>query len=215
MNFPIDAAHLKAALQHPGPFPVLPGRVPAPPVLWPQDDLRAAAVLVPVMNRLDGFTLLFTLRTGRMMRHAGQISFPGGRVDPDDGGPVATALRETWEEIGLPPDHVSILGQLPPATTPTTGYVVTPVVGLVEPDFVPNLNPEEVQEIFEVPLGYILDPANIGLEERVLEEKTYQSYLIQHQGHRIWGLTARVLVSLVDRLLYTPESDRLPGQIFP
>ncbi len=130
---------------------VAPGQ--APP------GLIRAAVLIPLIARPGGTTAIFTRRADHLPAHAGQISFPGGRVDASDRGPVATALREAEEESGLRPDQVEIVGCLDPFDT-STGFVVTPVVGLVTPPLDLVLDAFEVAEAFEVPLAFILDPAN-------------------------------------------------------
>ena len=118
-----------------------------------------AAVLFPIVQRPQGHTVLLTQRTDHLRDHAGQVSFPGGRVDAVDVSPQATALRETQEEIGLSPSHIEIFGYLPQYYT-GTGFVVTPVVGLLTPPFELQPDPFEVAEIFEVPLSFLLDPAN-------------------------------------------------------
>ena len=122
-------------------------------------EATPAAVLVPVVNRPDGLTLLLTRRSAQLPDHAGQISFPGGRVEPDDRTLAHAALRETEEEVGLAANRIDVLGELATYET-VTGYRVTPVVGWVEPPFTLNPDPIEVAEAFEVPLAFILDPAN-------------------------------------------------------
>ncbi len=138
----------------------LPGREGAP---------TPAAVLVPLVNRPDGLTVLFTERSADLPDHPGQISFPGGRVEPEDIDVEAAALREAEEEIGLPRDRVSVLGRLADYET-VTGYRVTPVVGWVEPPFVVKPDPVEVADVFEVPLAFLLDPANQQRHFRMLGE---------------------------------------------
>lgn len=154
-----------------------------------------AAVLVPIVCRAEGMTVLLTQRTEHLDDHAGQISFPGGRSEPEDSGPEATALRETEEEIGLPRARVEILGLLPEYHT-VTGFCVTPVVGLVEPPF--SLMPDEfeVAEVFEVPLAFLLDPANHQRHNYEYEGRTRQYYAMPYQGRYIWGATAAMLVNL-------------------
>ena len=128
--------------------------------LWLRDrEIRSAAVLVPVVKRKHGLTVLFTRRTAHLNDHAGQISFPGGRSEPGDADAAETALREAAEEIGLAPAQVEVLGELPEYVT-VTGYRVTPVVGLVTPPLELRLDEFEVAEVFEVPLEFLLDPAN-------------------------------------------------------
>jgi 8-oxo-dGTP pyrophosphatase MutT (NUDIX family) len=127
---------------------------------WADREPRPASVLVPLVNRPEGLTVLLTQRTDHLHDHAGQISFPGGRAEPEEADdPVATALREAEEEVGLARRHVEVVGQLPTYLT-ITGYVVTPVVALVEPPFELALDAFEVAEAFEVPLAFLMAPAN-------------------------------------------------------
>ena len=158
-------------------------------------EIRPAAVLVPVVNRADALTVLFTKRTAHLQDHAGQISFPGGRAEPGDASPGDTALRETSEEIGLAPDRVEILGRLTEYTT-VTGYRVTPVVGLVTPPFDLAIDEFEVAEVFEVPLAFLLDPANHqrNLVRHDGRERHY--YAMPYGPYYIWGATAGMLMNL-------------------
>ena len=162
--------------------------------------LTPAAVLVPVIERPEGLTVLFTQRTAHLNDHAGQVSFPGGRCEETDPTPVFTALRETAEEIGLAPELVEVLGILPEYRT-GTGFSVTPVVGLVRPPF--ELNPDsfEVAEIFETPLSFLLDPANHQRHSMEIGGVLRHYYAMPYEGYFIWGATAGMLVSL-HRLLY-------------
>jgi 8-oxo-dGTP pyrophosphatase MutT (NUDIX family) len=163
--------------------------------LWrsPQ-EIRPAAVLVPVVSREDGLTVLFTRRTAHLHDHAGQISFPGGRAEPGDKSSADTALRETEEEIGLDADRVELLGELPEYIT-VTGYRVTPVVGLVIPPV--DLRPDEfeVAEVFEVPLAILIDPTNHQRNSVVSENGARQYYALPYQRHYIWGATAGMLMN--------------------
>lgn len=164
--------------------------------LWrPTEALRPAAVLVPVVRRVDGLTLLFTRRTDHLYDHAGQISFPGGRSEEHDASPAATALRETFEEIGLQQSLVEVLGMLPEYTT-VTGYCVTPVVGLVDPPPMFNLDAFEVAETFEVPLAFILDPGNHQRNTLQYQGRTRHYYAIPYEKRYIWGATAGMLMNL-------------------
>lgn len=164
--------------------------------LWRQDRaIRPAAVLVPVVNRDDELTVLFTQRTAHLHDHAGQISFPGGRAEAGDPSPGDTALRETAEEIGLAPERVDILGQLPEYIT-VTGYRVTPVVGLVTPPFELKLDDFEVAEVFEVPLAFLLDPANHQRNFLLHDGKERYYYAMPYGRHYIWGATAGMLMNL-------------------
>ncbi|MGH1419303.1 MAG: CoA pyrophosphatase [Hyphomicrobiaceae bacterium] len=160
--------------------------------------LRAAAVLVPVIKR-DELMVLLTLRPQTMPSHAGQISFPGGKVDDSDRDVVATALREAHEEIGLPTTVTETLGFLDPYET-VTGFEVHPVVGLIEHEFEPVANPGEVAEVFEVPLSFLMDTANHLKHERVFEEQTRYFYAMPYGRHYIWGATAGMLRNMHQRL---------------
>lgn len=175
------------------------------PASWAYADnhgaqpLIAAAALVPVIDRPDGSTILLTQRTQHLHDHAGQISFPGGRVEPQDESPTATALRETEEETGLESRFVEIVGYLDLYRT-GTGFIVTPVVGLVSMGF--SLAPDEfeVADIFEVPLDYVLDASNYRRETRCFDgiERTFD--VIEYENRYIWGATAGMLVDLHKKL---------------
>lgn len=176
--------------------------------------LKRAAVLIPLVARADGITVLLTQRTPHLAAHAGQISFPGGRMEPRDRDARAAALRETEEETGLAHDRIALLGELEEYGT-ITGFRVTPVVGVVTPPFTLKPDPVEVAEVFEVPLAFILDPANRrhAVEKRDgLERDIYE---ISFGTYRIWGFTARLLVRLVDVIEGAAErevSSRMPNQ---
>lgn len=163
------------------------------------DPLTAAAVLVPLVARPEGITVLLTQRTAHLSAHAGQISFPGGRSEPEDADGLATALRETREEIGLPPDYVQVLGRLDTYVT-STGFEIEPVVGLLRPPFPLEADPHEVAEIFEVPLAFILDPANRERRSREWKGRLRHFYVIPYENRFIWGATAGMLVDLAERL---------------
>jgi len=162
--------------------------------------LRPAAVLVPVVARLPEATILFTRRASHLKDHSGQVSFPGGRVHADDASPEDTALREAREEIGLDPGRVELLGRMPEYLT-RTGFRVTPVVAVVAPPFDLRADPNEVEEIFEVPLAFLLDPANRQRQSREWQGETRWFYAMPYQGHYIWGATAGMLVNLANHLL--------------
>jgi 8-oxo-dGTP pyrophosphatase MutT (NUDIX family) len=162
-------------------------------------DIRPAAVLVPVVARDEALTVLFTRRTPHLQDHAGQISFPGGRAEPEDASREATALREAGEEIGLAAEHVELLGRLPEYVT-VTGYRVTPVVGLVSPTFGLRPDPFEVAEIFEVPLAFLLDPANHLRNSVTQEGKLRRYYAMPYRHYYIWGATAGMLMNLYGHL---------------
>ncbi len=155
----------------------------------------AAAVLVPIVDREDGLTVLLTQRATHLKNHAGQISFPGGRIEGADEGPLAAALRETEEEIGLSRQHVTFTGYLEPHLV-LSGFWVTPVVGFVQPGFALELDRSEVDSTFEVPLLHILDVANHRARERMLGTTKVRVYDIPYGEHHIWGATAGMLMSL-------------------
>ncbi|MCB1959792.1 MAG: CoA pyrophosphatase [Rhodocyclaceae bacterium] len=157
--------------------------------------LRPAAVLVPVVDRPDGLTVLLTQRTDHLHHHPGQISFPGGRVEARDISPSMTALRETHEEIGLAPARVELLGQLPDYHT-GTGFRVTPFVGLVRPPFEIVPDSFEVAEVFEAPLHFLIDPANRRRERVMIDGRERTYYALPWRHYHIWGATAGMLVSL-------------------
>ena len=158
-----------------------------------------AAVLVPIIARPEGFSVLFTRRTEQLKSHSGQISFPGGRAEPGDPSPRHTALREAQEEIGLAPARVEVLGQLAEYNT-RTGFRVTPVIGLIQPPLELAPDAREVDEVFEVPLAFLLDPANHRRESRQIGARMASYYVIEHQGRTIWGATAGMLVNLYRQL---------------
>lgn len=158
--------------------------------------LRSAAVLVPLVDHPDGMTVLFTQRTDSLPAHAGQISFPGGGLQDGDRSPEDTALRETEEEIGVARTHIELVGRLKAHDT-RTGYRVLPVVGLLDPPLSTVADPSEVAAIFEVPLAFILDPANHRLETHPDGGADRQYRAVPYGEHYIWGLTARVLFDLL------------------
>ncbi|WP_330999994.1 CoA pyrophosphatase [Pseudothauera nasutitermitis] len=157
--------------------------------------LRPAAVLVPVVDRPEGLSVLLTKRTDHLHHHPGQISFPGGRVERADTSAVMTALRETQEEIGLGAERIELLGELAEYAT-GTGFSVTPVVGLVHPPFTLQLDAFEVAEAFEVPLTFLLDPANRQRHRMEYQGRMREYYAIPYRDHFIWGATAGILVQL-------------------
>lgn len=159
----------------------------------------AAAVLVPVVVRPGGLTVLFTRRAAAMRRHAAQVAFPGGRVDESDGTALKAALREAEEEIGLTADFVRPLGFLDAYLT-GSDYRIVPVVAEVTPGFRLRLNPAEVDEVFETPLAFLLDPANHRREGQEWNGVWRSYYAITHDGRDIWGATAGIVKNLYDRL---------------
>jgi 8-oxo-dGTP pyrophosphatase MutT (NUDIX family) len=161
----------------------------------PAERARPAAVLVPLVDRPEGLTVLLTQRAEHLKNHAGQISFPGGRVEEIDESPLAAALRETEEEIGLSRDFVRVVGYLESHLI-FTGFHVVPVVGFVQPGFTLQPNPKEVADVFEVPLDHILDAANHGTRARDVEGGVLHVYHIPYGERVIWGATAGMLMSL-------------------
>jgi 8-oxo-dGTP pyrophosphatase MutT (NUDIX family) len=160
--------------------------------------LRPAAVLVPVIRRPE-LSLLFTQRTDHLPSHAGQIAFPGGKVEAFDAGPQATALREAMEEIGLKASYVEPLGYLDSYRT-GTGYRITPVVALVDPGFTLTLDPDEVVDAFEVPLSFLMDTRNHQVHVRQLGGKERRFYAMPYGDRFIWGATAGILRNMHERL---------------
>jgi 8-oxo-dGTP pyrophosphatase MutT (NUDIX family) len=160
-------------------------------------ELTRAAVLVGLVDRPEGPTVLLTQRTAHLNDHGGQISFPGGRAEDGDADISASALRETEEEVGLDPSRIEIAGSLEDHGT-VSGYRVTPVVGVVRPPFNLKLDPFEVDEAFEVPFAFFLDPANRRHEEVVRGGITRFIYAFPWQGRNIWGFTARILVRVAE-----------------
>lgn len=161
--------------------------------------LKPAAVLVPLVTHPGALQVLLTHRAKTLARHAGQIAFPGGRVDPEDADLVACALRETEEEIGLSRDRIEILGALDPYLT-ATGYVVAPIVGLVAPGFDLRLDQREVASSFEVPLDFLLDGGNHRRDSGHFQGRERHWWAIPYGEHYIWGATAGMLRNLRDRL---------------
>jgi len=162
-------------------------------------ELTPAAVLVPLVLRDDGITVLFTQRTTHLEHHPGQVSFPGGHVDPGDRTPDDTALRETEEEVGLDRRHIEIIGHLDVYRT-RTGFSVTPVVGLVTPPFEIDPDTHEVEEVFEAPLPFLLNTRNHERHTREIRGVEREFYAMPYNGHYIWGATAGMLVNLCDIL---------------
>ena len=174
------------------------GAVPTQVVLEsgvPEGELTPAAVLVPLVARESGITVLLTQRTAHLRDHAGQVSFPGGRSEESDPHPEATALREAAEEVGLDPRQVEILGRLPEYRT-GTGFSVTPVVGLVHPPLDLKLDDFEVAEVFEPPLAFLLDKANHQRQTIEVRGEHHEFWAMPWQGYFIWGATAGMLVTL-------------------
>ncbi len=174
---------------------------------WPPEvaalfraPLIAAAVLVPLVERPSGMTVLLTRRMDNLRDHPGQISFPGGRLVAAGESALAAALRETTEELGIPAHAVEVAGYLPPQPV-VTGFIVTPVVGFLPDTIDPVPDPTEVAEVFEVPLDFVLDPANASRSWRRIQGVDLPVWEYRHGGRRIWGATAAILSAL--RVLIT------------
>ncbi len=155
--------------------------------------LKPAAVLIPLVDHKDGMTVLLTKRAQHLKTHSGQVSFPGGRCEPYDADAMATALRETEEEVGIEPCHVQILGAMEDYET-ITGFVITPVVAILQPPFNLKVDEGEVDEAFELPLDYILDESNHELQSRVWNDQKRYYYVLMNEKHNVWGATAAMLV---------------------
>ena len=162
-------------------------------------SLTCAAVLIPLLFRDGEWWVLVTQRTEYVGHHKGQISFPGGARDPEDADLKATALREAYEEIGLPPQSVQIVGMLDDLPT-ITRFLVTPFVGVVSHPFPYRPNPGEVTAVVEVPLSFLRAPDNLRIEQRQYEGRLYEVLLWEYGTHVIWGATARMLKNLLDIL---------------
>lgn len=171
------------------------------PAMWERAGVAAtkpAAVLIPVIDR-DEPTVLLTIRTQELASHAGQVAFPGGKIDPEDKSPAAAALREANEEIGLAPALIQPLGYLDLYLT-FSGFRILPTLGRVRPDFTLTLNPREVTETFEVPLAFLMTPANHQRKSREWKGIAREYYAIPFADRYIWGITAGIVRNLYDRV---------------
>jgi len=155
--------------------------------------LKPAAVLIPLVDRKEGMTVLLTKRAQHLKTHSGQVSFPGGRCEAADADAMTTAIRETQEEVGIDQTHIEILGAMEDYET-VTGYVITPVVGMISPNYRLLVDEGEVEEAFELPLEYILDESNHELQSRVWNEQERHYYVLMNEKHNVWGATAAMLV---------------------
>jgi 8-oxo-dGTP pyrophosphatase MutT (NUDIX family) len=170
-----------------------------PGMMPPDMALRDAAVLMPVVAHAGGATMLLTQRTPHLAAHAGQIAFPGGKIEAGDRDPAAAAIREAEEEIGLDPGKVSPVGYLPPYLT-RTGFRIVPVLGRVDPDHRLTLNRDEVEDAFEVPLEFLMTPDNHRMGSRVLLGAPRQFYEMPFGERYIWGITAGIIRALYERV---------------
>tara|TARA_Y100000817_G_scaffold248929_1_gene201152 strand:- start:143 stop:739 length:597 start_codon:yes stop_codon:yes gene_type:complete len=159
---------------------------------------RNSAVLVPLVEKSNGTEIILTIRSNALPSHAGQISFPGGKVDAEDKNPVDTAYREAFEEIGLSEKHIKRLGYLD-ITTTGTNYMILPVVGLIDIDFLPKINRNEVEDIIYLPLEFIEHKNNLKYVDKEFNGTRKSFYLYQYKEYSIWGATARILKTLSER----------------
>ncbi len=186
--------------------------LPEPPVGYPAVDfglhfpedfqMRQAAVLIPFIRTPAGWDVLFTRRTDLVQDHKGQVAFPGGAVERVDAGPADTALREAWEEIGLPPDGVQVLGYMQPMLS-RGGFRITPVVGVIPWPFEITISPDEVSRVFTIPLDWLADPGNFT-ERRITDGAVVRNVPVifynPYDGELLWGISARITVTLVEML---------------
>jgi 8-oxo-dGTP pyrophosphatase MutT (NUDIX family) len=160
---------------------------------------RPAAVLAPIVARREGLSVLLTLRASNLRAHSGQIAFPGGKIDPGE-TPLAAALRETWEEVGLEQGFIEPLGWLDPYLT-GTGFRIAPLVALVDPGFTLSINEREVEDTFEAPFAFLMDAANHRVDEREWQGRVRKFYAMPHEGRYIWGATAGILRTMYEKLI--------------
>lgn len=172
------------------------------PIEMMEGETKPAAVLIPLLKRDASWHVLFTRRTDTLPEHSGQVAFPGGRADPDDGTPEVTALREAEEEIGLKPDDVNLLGRLDPMTT-ISNYRLTPVVGVMPWPYPIRLARHEVSRVFTIPLEWLANAANREIQERELPDP-YGSvpviYFSRFEDELLWGVSAQITLNLLDAL---------------
>lgn len=161
--------------------------------------LRDAAVLIPVVDRGDEASVILTKRTEKLRSHSGQVAFPGGRIDPTDPTPEFAALRETEEEIGLSQDFIEVVGRMPDYVS-GSGFRISPVLSVVKPGFMLTINEDEVDAAFEVPLSFLMDPANHTKSSRVWQEQERFFYTMPFGERYIWGVTAGIIRTLYERL---------------
>lgn len=194
-----EISHIKKALSQPGTgssdFDLNPDVTPPT-----GRNLRPAAVLIPLIYRREELHVILTKRASHLKHHPGQIAFPGGKIDEGDNGPVGAALREAWEEIGLPQDAVDLVGQLPPHET-VTSYSVTPILGCVSRPFEVRPEPGEVEEVFTVPFKHVSNLAHFGKQGRIWQGQMRYYETVPYGPYYIWGATARMLRALAERLV--------------
>ena len=185
--------------RQPDDIPPIRGDHDLNPGMKPDRNLTPAAVLVGLVNRPSAITVLLTQRTDHLHHHPGQISFPGGHMDPGDETPEETALREAQEEVGMHRRHVEPIGRLGEYVT-RTGFSIIPVVAIIEPPFEVNPDPFEVEEVFEVPLAFLLDPANHQRHCREVKGQMREFHAMPYEDYYIWGATAGMLINLYEVL---------------
>lgn len=173
----------------------------------PPPPHRRAAVLVPVVARAEGLAIVLTQRAGHLRDHSGQVALPGGKIDPTDASPLAAALREAEEEVGLAPADVRMLGYLDPYLS-ATGFFVVPVIGLIDPRARLAPNPTEVDVIFEVPLAVLADRSRYQLRTRAWQGRERRFYALPYGERLIWGVTAGILHNLAGRLDFKPPKSQ-------
>ncbi len=196
MTYPDLIARLETALAQPG-TPTSDFDLNPDIVLPPGRAPRPAAVLIAIERTASGGRVLLTKRSSKLKHHPGQIAFPGGKLDPDDADLQAAALREAWEEVGLPPQKVRIIGQLPCHET-VTGFQVTPFVAELRGPFIPVAEAGEVEDVFTVPLAHLLDRAQFTIEKRRWRGVWRQYYAVPYGPYYTWGATARMLRNLAE-----------------
>lgn len=172
---------------------------PGHPRMTMQRTLRDAAVLIPVVDHGMEASVILTKRAETLRNHTGQIAFPGGRIEPEDASPEDAALREAEEEIGLDRDHVEVIARMPDYVS-GSGYRIAPVLSIVRPGFSLTLNPQEVDAAFEVPLRFLMDPANHGKGSREFNKQLWTYYDMPYGERRIWGVTAGIIRTVYERL---------------
>lgn len=177
------------------PLALAPDWVPDVPFL---DPPVPAAVLIALLRRPEGLTVLYTARSAGLRAHSGQVAFPGGKIDRTDAGPGAAALREAREEVDFDPDSATIIGYMPSYRT-GSNYIITPVVAVATPTRPFRINPAEVDAAFEVPLAYLADPRNYAMGRMVRNGVEHAALLIEHGGFRIWGITANLTRNFRER----------------
>lgn len=161
--------------------------------------VKPAAVLIPLVEREDGLKMIFTKRTEKLKSHSGQVSFPGGKIDAEDVSALSAALRETDEEIGVPKHAVEVLGQMPDYFA-GSGYRISPIVGMVNPDVEFTASPHEVEYIFEVPVAFLMNPDNHKISSRVFLKRDVRFYEMPWNEHYIWGVTAGIVRMFYNRM---------------